>query len=41
MFPVKSIVHSPSDGGFVHPGGGAIIWDGNITLKNIFEFPGF
>lgn len=41
MFPVKSKIHSTSDGGFAHPGGGSIIGDGNITLKGIFEFSGF
>ncbi|MFQ3576822.1 MAG: hypothetical protein SNJ77_10345, partial [Cytophagales bacterium] len=41
MFPVKSKIHSTSDGGFSHPGGGAIIGDGNNTLKGIFEFTGF
>ncbi|MBK6264769.1 fibronectin type III domain-containing protein [Marivirga sp. S37H4] len=41
MFPVKSSIHSTSDGGFAHPGGGAILGDGTVTLKDIFNFSGF
>lgn len=41
MFPVNSKIHSTSDGGFAHPGGGAVIGDGITTLKSIFTFSGF